>query len=122
MAVIKSLHHLPDPLGGVKGQIFKFRNNSVVNISTEISHADSDTKYMEDITHNFRSKAWVRSPGWTKGACGINRLNTSFLEHGHVAYQINGNHDTATWWQRLCHQTLGEGSNPTFSDHDHVTY
>ena len=26
---IKILPHFPDPLGGVKGQIFKFRNNSV---------------------------------------------------------------------------------------------
>ena len=43
----------PDPLSGVKGQIFKFHNNSVVNIFTEISHADRGTTDKKHINRDF---------------------------------------------------------------------
>ena len=57
-AVIKVLSHPADPLGGVKGQIFKFCNNSRLSIFfTEISHADIGTINMKHIKHDFRSKA-----------------------------------------------------------------
>ena len=56
MTVIKILPHSSDPLGGVKGQIFEFRNNSVScqYLFTEISHADKGTL---DIKQDFSLKA-----------------------------------------------------------------
>ena len=56
---IKILPHPPDPLGGVKGKIFKFRNNSVVNIYTEISHAERYTTNMKYIKRDFRANTRV---------------------------------------------------------------
>ena len=50
MTVSQVLPHPPDPLGGVKGQIFKFRNNSKLSIFfTEISHADRGAINMKHI-------------------------------------------------------------------------
>ena len=50
MTVIKILPNPPDPIGGVKGKIFKFCKKSVVNIFSEISHADRGTKNMKHQT------------------------------------------------------------------------
>ena len=46
---------------------------------------------MKHIIRDFRSKASVQSPGWTKGV-GSKSQNSSISEHGHVAYQIKRNH------------------------------
>ena len=53
----------PDPLGGLKGQIFIFCSNfkSFVNILTEIVHAID----MKHIKWDFCLKARVRPPWWT---------------------------------------------------------
>ena len=98
MIVVKILPHPLDPLdplGVVKGQIFKFRNNSSCKyFFTEILHADRGTI---DMKH-------------------INRiLNSTFSEHGHAAYQIKGNDDAATCKHIFCPYThplpLRWGSN-----------
>ena len=47
---------------------------------------------MKHIKHDFRLKACVRPPGWTKGEWSKGQYST-FSEHGHVAYQIKGNHE-----------------------------
>ena len=66
MTVIQILPHSPDALGEVKGQIFKFRNNSKLSIFlTEILHADRGTINMKHIKHDFQSKACVSPSGWT---------------------------------------------------------
>ena len=47
-----------DPIGGVRGQVFKFCNNSVscTQFFTEISHADRGTIHMKHIKSDLRSK------------------------------------------------------------------
>ena len=47
MAVIKILPHPPEPLGGIKDQILKFRNNSVScqNILLNFACRQRYTKY-----------------------------------------------------------------------------
>ena len=53
----------PDPLGGVKGRIFKFRYNSEsCQMFTKISHSYRGTKIQKHIKRDFRSKACVRTP------------------------------------------------------------
>ena len=61
---------------------------SVVNILTEILHADRGTIDMEHIRLDFSFKSWIRIPGWT---CGLGRGQTFFSEYGYVVYQIKGN-------------------------------
>ena len=63
----KILPHLPDPLGGVKGQIFKFCNYSVScqYFVTEILHADRGTISMKHIKRDFRTNALVQPLGRT---------------------------------------------------------
>ena len=46
---------------------------------------------MKLIKSDFRSKACVSPPGLTYGQ-GSKGQNSTLSEHGHVAYQINGNH------------------------------
>ena len=46
---------------------------------------------MKHIKRDFGSKTCARAPGWTK-EMGSKCQNSIFLEHGHVAYQIKGNH------------------------------
>ena len=66
MMVFKNFTPPPDPLGGVKGQIFNLViTQSVVNIYTDISHADRGTINMKHIKRDFLSKAYVSPPGWT---------------------------------------------------------
>ena len=47
---------------------------------------------MKHIKHDFPSKACVSPPGWTYGV-GSKGQNSTFSEHGHVAYQIEGNNE-----------------------------
>ena len=67
MTVIKILPQPPDPLGGLKGQIFKLaiELSKTSIFFTEISHADRDTVNMKHIKRDFRSKSCVLPPGWT---------------------------------------------------------
>ena len=46
---------------------------------------------MKNIKCDFGSKICAGPPGWTK-VMGSKCLNSIVLEHGHVAYQIKGNH------------------------------
>ena len=50
----------------VNSQIFKFHNNSVVNIFTEISHADKCTIDRKHIKQYFSSNACVDLGGGTE--------------------------------------------------------
>ena len=50
---------------------------------------------IKDIRHikwDFCSDAWVMPQGWDLGAVGLRTggQNFFFFEHGHVAYQIDG--------------------------------
>ena len=58
---------LPEPLSRVKSQIFKFRSNSVVNIFTEIPHADRGNINMKYIKWDFSLKTRCGPSGSTKG-------------------------------------------------------
>ena len=53
--------------------------------SNMVATADRGTINMKHINCDFGSKTCAGPPGWT---C----QNSIFLEHGHVAYQIKGNH------------------------------
>ena len=98
MKVFKIWPHLPDPLGGVKGQIFKFSNNSIncqyfllkFRMQTVI------TINMKHIKSNFWSKACDSTSGWTQVE-GSKDQNSTFSEHSHVAYQIKEITNAATW-------------------------
>ena len=59
--------------------------------------------------------------------------NSTFSEHGHVAYQIKGSHECSSLVANILHADpptlppliLGMGSvglNSTFSEHEHVVY
>ena len=52
----------------------------------------TDTINMKHIKHVFRSKALCLAP-WVDLGGGVKRLNSTFSEHGHIAYQIKGNHE-----------------------------
>ena len=91
MTVIKKIPNPPDPLGGVKGRIFKFRYNS-----------ESCQYFYENFAFIQRYKKYETYQTWfsIEGLCpypprlrrGVKRSNSTFLEHGHDAYQINENH------------------------------
>ena len=86
MTVIKILPPPLGPLGRVKGQILKFRNNSVgYNIFIEISHADRGTI---DIERGYCLWPWYGPLAGHRG--GTESNISTFLEYGHVAYQIEG--------------------------------
>ena len=51
---------------------------------------------MIHIKPDFTSKAWVWPPGWTKGV-GSKGQNSTFLDHGHVTYQMKGFTNASTW-------------------------
>ena len=67
MTVIKIIpHHTLTPYVGSKVKYLNLAiTQLVVNILTEISHADRGTIDMKHIKRDFRSKALVRAPGWT---------------------------------------------------------
>ena len=87
-------------------------------------------------THT-RSRGRVnRSNRWTKGVESKGQ-NSTFSEHGHLAYQIKGNHECSSIVANILLAdpykptpipltlSLGSGSkgqNSTFSDHGHVSY
>ena len=49
-------------------------------------------KYIKHIEQDFCSDAWAMPQGWELGAPGVPRGGgvNWFSEHGHVAYQIDG--------------------------------
>ena len=51
-----------------------------------VATADRGTIKMKHIKRDFGSKIWEDLGG------GIKMSKSNFLEHGHVAYQIKGNH------------------------------
>ena len=61
---------------------------------------------------------------------GSKGQNSTFSEHGHVAYQIKGNHKRSNTVASILladpsHTTLvvgKKGQNSTFSEHGHVAY
>ena len=56
----------PHPLGGVKGQMFKFAiTKSVIYIFTDILHAGRGIIDLKHIKQDFSLKAWVCPPWWT---------------------------------------------------------
>ena len=59
--------------------------------SNMVATADRGTINMKHIKRDFGSKTCARPPEWTK-VMGSKCQNSIFLEHGHVAYQIKGNH------------------------------
>ena len=62
---------------------------SVVNIFTEILHADRGTIDMKHIKQDFNSRPGLGPLG---GLRGLGRgQNPTFSEYGHVSYQIKGN-------------------------------
>ena len=72
-----------------------------------------------------------RPPPHVPGGVGSIGQNSTFSEHGHVAYQIKENHDctnmaAAMFWPHIpIPPTLGMksiGQNSTFSEHGHVAY
>ena len=67
MTVIEILPQPSDPLGGVKGPIFKFCNYSVScqYCFTEISDADRGTIDVKYIKQDFSSNALILPPVWT---------------------------------------------------------
>ena len=63
---------------------------SIVNIFTEISHADRGTINMKHIEHDFRLKAWFRPPG------GGNQ-NSTFEKMVMLYIKLKGMMRAATW-------------------------
>ena len=49
----------------------------------------SQIKYIKHIKRDFHSISWVMPQGWDFGALGY-PMAPFFFEHGHVAYQIDG--------------------------------
>ena len=47
-------------------------------------------KETKHIRQDFYSVAWVMPQGWDFGSLGVPRGSIFFFNHGHVAYQING--------------------------------
>ena len=70
-------------------------SQSVVNIFTEISHADRGTIIMKHTKRDFLSNACVPPP-WMDLGVGSKGQNSTFSEHGHVAYQIKENHECSS--------------------------
>ena len=78
---------------------------SAVNIFTETSHADRGKTNMKHIKwdlslkalqQHYGSKYFDVDPPWPWGS-GSKGQNLTFSEHGHVAYQIKGNHGSHIW-------------------------
>ena len=56
-----------------------------------VATADRSTVNMKHIKRDFGSKTCA-GPPWVDLGDGIKMSKLFFLEHGHVAYQIKGNH------------------------------
>ena len=65
---------------GVKCQIFKFRNNSVVNSFNEISHADRGTINMKHIKRDVLNEGLGQTP-WVDLYCRPLCQNLGSLAH-----------------------------------------
>ena len=98
MPVVKngSVKVLPHPLWprlGVKGQIFKFRNNLDIFFFAEILHAGRAAIDMKHIKRDFSLKAWFRAPWVDLG--GEAQAKIKLFQN--VAYQIKADDAAATW-------------------------
>ena len=99
---------------------------TVVNFSTDISHAERGTRDIKHIKRDSSSKAWVRPLGGLRGFGG--GQSSTLPECGHVAYQIKGNDacinmeaiilpiDTTLTWGGVKVQSI------FFSENIHVAY
>ena len=84
MAVSK-LYPTPfDPTLGVKGQIFKFRNNKSMSIFLLKFCTQAEQQYLCNI-RDFSLNAWARSPMVYLVGGTAARMNL-FSEYGYVAY------------------------------------
>ena len=117
----------PDPLVGVKGRIFKFRYNSV-----------RCQYFYGNFAFRQRYKKYETYQTWfsMEGLClyprdlgmGSKVQNSTFSEHGHVAYQIIENHECRNMVPNILLAdtlTLGMGQigqNLPFSEHGHIEY
>ena len=81
----------PDPLVGVKGRIFKFRYNSGVNIFYGNFAFRQRYKKYETYQTLFSMEGLCLYP--RDLGMGSKVQNSTFSEHGHVAYQIKENHE-----------------------------
>ena len=88
---MKHLPHPPDPLVGVKGRIFKFRYNSVrcQYFNGNFAFRQRYKKY--ETYQMFSMEGLCLYP--RDLGMGSKVQNSTFSEHGHVAYQIKENHE-----------------------------
>ena len=114
---------------GVKGQIFKFCNNSVScqYFYGNFACRQGYNKYETNCTC-FAIEGLCLTPCVDLGV-GSEGQNSTFSEHGHVAYQIKENHKCSNMVANILPRdaphalTMGMGSigqNSTFSEHGHI--
>ena len=85
------------PLGSKVKYLNFAITESVVNILTEILHADRGTIDMEHIRLDFSFKSWIRIPGWT---CGLGRGQNFFFQNMVTLYiKLKGMKCTTTFYQ-----------------------
>ena len=123
IANILLAHHYPDPGAGVKIQLYQ--NMVIVHIKLK-GIMNAATWYQI-----FFSR---RPPPPTALGDGFKRSKIKFSEDGHIAYQIQGNHECSNIVANILPAdpppppyppTLGVGSigqYSTFSEHGHVAY
>ena len=128
----KKLPHSPDPLGGVKGQIFKFAI-SCQYFSRKFRVQTKVQKY-ETYQTWFSTKACVSPPGWTL-RMGSKGQDSTLSEHrdppldpgygvrskfsfyrtspGHVVYEIKENQDCSNMLANILPADLTNPHPPT---------
>ena len=155
--VISNPKRVSHPLGGLRGwgqkvQIQSFQNNFMLHIklkgirntATWLQIFCSQTPKPPHCHPTTWLRVWVKRskfnfsehdhlPAYppippTLGMGSIGQ-NSTFLEHGHVAYALKGNHklqhNGSKHFARRLPPDAGEGSmghNLTFSEHGHVAY
>ena len=72
-------------------------------------------------------KYYARRPPPPPQPWGVKRLNSTFSEHGHIAYKIKGNHECSNMVANILlaapiPNPRVKRSNLTFSEHDHFAY
>ena len=67
---------------------------------------------MKHTKHDFLSKAFVSPHGWTEGV-GSKGQNSTFSEHGHVAYQIKENNECSNMLANIMDADTSPQHNPT---------
>ena len=92
------LFFLPRPLGpwgGVKrSNIIKFQFQSQFQrFLYQTLCVFSQMKDTKHFRRDFHSVAWVMPQGWDFGGLGVPRGSNFFFQHGHVAYQNNGDEE-----------------------------